>query len=93
MTRKAKDNAAPKAKPRERKKAMMAPAVSASCWDTFLWDEHEELLDERQCLIRIQRTAGGTPSGDGVKSSETKTSWTCHISTESWDSCDFNYVF
>ncbi len=45
--------------------------------------------------LKIQRT-GGTPNSDGVKSSYTKTqktkSWTCHISMESWDSCDFNYV-
>lgn len=31
MERKPKDSAAPSARPRERKKAMMAPAVSASC--------------------------------------------------------------
>lgn len=30
MARKANDTAAPNAKPRDRKKAMMAPAVSAS---------------------------------------------------------------
>jgi len=45
MARKPKDNAAPNAKPRERKNAMMAPAVSASCWETFLWDEHKTLED------------------------------------------------
>lgn len=39
MARKANDTAAPKAKPRERKKAMMAPAVSASCGGTFLQAE------------------------------------------------------
>lgn len=33
---KAKDKAAPSAKPSDRKKAMMAPAVSASCGATFL---------------------------------------------------------
>ncbi len=34
--------------------------------------------------LRIQRPADGTPSGDRVKSSDTKTkSWTCHISMES----------
>ncbi len=49
--------------------------------------------------LRFQRTAGGTPSGERVKLSDTqkkvikkKKSWSCHISTESWDSCDFNYV-
>lgn len=39
MARKANETAAPKAKPRDKKKAMMAPAVSASCDGTFLQTE------------------------------------------------------
>lgn len=40
MARKAKDTAAPSARPRDRKKAMMAPAVSASCGGTFLYGDN-----------------------------------------------------
>ncbi len=60
----------------------------------FPWDQAVFTIFQVNPL-KIQRTAGGTPSGDRVKSSDTKTqktSWTCHISTESWDSCDFDYV-
>lgn len=39
MDRKANESAAPNAKPRDKKKAMMAPAVSASCGGTFLQTE------------------------------------------------------
>lgn len=39
MARKANEVAAPNAKPRDRKKTMMAPAVSASCGGTFLQTE------------------------------------------------------
>lgn len=42
MARKANETAAPSAKPRDRKKAMMAPAVSASCWATFLFRDNTE---------------------------------------------------
>lgn len=40
MARKANETAAPSAKPRDRKKAMMAPAVSASCCATFLFRDN-----------------------------------------------------
>ena len=36
MARVPNDNTAPSAKPSDKKKAMMAPAVSASCGGTFL---------------------------------------------------------
>lgn len=39
MARMANETAAPKAKPRDKKKAMMAPAVSASRGGTFLQTE------------------------------------------------------
>lgn len=37
-----KDRAAPKAKPNDKKKAMMAPAVSASYGRTFLQSKRNE---------------------------------------------------
>lgn len=40
MARKANETAAPSAKPRDKKKAMMAPAVSASCCGTFLYRDN-----------------------------------------------------
>lgn len=40
MPRKANEAAAPSAKPRDKKKAMMAPAVSASCCGTFLYRDN-----------------------------------------------------
>ena len=40
MARKANETAAPRAKPRDRKNAMMAPAVSASCGGTFLYRDN-----------------------------------------------------
>ncbi len=51
--------------------------------------------------LRIQRTAGGTAGrlvvlqGKVVKKKKKNIYiyfFSCHISTESWDSCDFNYV-
>lgn len=53
MARKPKDKAAPKAKPRERKNAMIAPAVSASCWDTFLREEHKTTESHLQSCISL----------------------------------------
>lgn len=44
MARKANETAAPSAKPRDKKKAMMAPAVSASCCGTFLGPKHMHRL-------------------------------------------------
>lgn len=44
MTRKANETAAPSAKPRDRKNAMIAPAVSASCGGTFLGPKHMQRL-------------------------------------------------
>lgn len=38
-----KDRAAPKAKPNDKKKAIMAPAVSASCERTFLQSKRNEM--------------------------------------------------
>lgn len=52
MDRKANETAAPSAKPRDRKKAMMAPAVSASCFSTFLYgDTRGTKLITRYSLI------------------------------------------
>lgn len=51
MARKANEMAAPNANPRDKKKAMMAPAVSASCGGTFLQTER-----------RREWTGGGAPT-------------------------------
>lgn len=58
IARKAKDRAAPRARPRDRKKAMMAPAVSASWGATFL-EEHTERERRRAEKGKKEKERGG----------------------------------
>lgn len=56
-----KDKAAPKAKPNDRKKAMMAPAVSASCGRTFLQNKRNTIVIQIMKIKHVLMCLGSIP--------------------------------
>lgn len=60
--------AAPSAKPRDKKKAMMAPAVSASCGATFLYGDRRTKFRFPSCKGEKTRGVEDEKVEPGVKS-------------------------
>ncbi len=66
--------------------------------DLFLFYNTISINDNNNIIIIINNqlwlglTLGRLVVTVKLSEKKEKKSWTCHISTESWDSCDFNYV-